>query len=110
MNLSIETGIFPTKSKYAKIIQIFEFKLRNKDDSTNYRPISLLSNINKIFERLMYNRLITFIEMNNVLYSPQYGFRNNHSTERALLDQHNSVKCGSRLILVWNIYRLTKSF
>ena len=90
MNLSIETGIFPTKLKYAKIIPIF--KLGNKDDPTNYRPISLLSNINKMFERLMYNRLITFIERNNVLYSSQYGFRNNHSTEHALLDIVKNLK------------------
>ena len=90
MNLSIETGIFPTKLKYAKIIPIF--KLGNKDDPTNYRPISLLSNINKMFERLMYNRLITFIERNNVLYSSQYGFRNNHSTEHALLEIVKNLK------------------
>jgi hypothetical protein len=45
-----------------------------------------------MFERLMYNRLITFIERNNVLYSSQYGFRNNHSTEHALLNIVKNLK------------------
>ena len=51
----------------------------------------------------MYNRLITFIDRNNVLYYSQYGFRKNHSTEHALIArhcQHNSIKYGSGLIFV----------
>ena len=93
-------------------------KLGNKDDPTNYRPISLLSNINKIFERLMYNRLITFIERNNVkvLYSSQYVFvriipLSMHICLATMSTQFNQID-GSRLILVWNIYRLrpTKRF
>jgi hypothetical protein len=70
-------------------------KLGNKDDPTNYRPISLLSNINKIFERLMYNRLITFIERNNVkvLYSSQYVFvRITPLSMHILLDNVNTIQ------------------
>jgi hypothetical protein len=65
MNWSIETGIYPSKLKYAKIIPVY--KSGEEDNPTNYRPISLLSNINRIFEKLMYNRLKTFIDKHNIL-------------------------------------------
>ena len=51
----------------------------------NYRPISLLSIFNKILEKLVYNRLITFIAKYNILYDKQFGFRRNHSTLHATL-------------------------
>ena len=51
----------------------------------NYRPISLLSVFSKIIERLMYNRLIEFLNKNNFFNKYQFGFRNNHSTVMALI-------------------------
>ena len=51
----------------------------------NYRPISLLSVFSKILERLMYNRLLKFIDKNNLFNEFQFGFRNNHSTFMALI-------------------------
>ena len=51
----------------------------------NYRPISLLPYFSKLFERLMYNRLIIFIEKHKLLYQYQFGFRRNHSTFMALV-------------------------
>ena len=51
----------------------------------NYRPISLLSIFNKILEKHVYNRLITFIDKYNILYDKQFGFRRNHSTLHATL-------------------------
>jgi hypothetical protein len=84
MNRSIEIGKYPSKLKYAKIVPIYE----NDDDEDpgNYRPISLLSNINKIYEKLMYNRIASFLKKNNTLFSTQYGFREKHTTQHALLD------------------------
>ena len=51
----------------------------------NYRPISLLSVFSKIIERLMYTRLLDFINKHNILNKLQFGFRNNHSTFMALV-------------------------
>ena len=72
-NLSVHTGIYPDNLKMAKVIPIFK-----KGDPTsvnNYRPISILSPINKIFEKIIYSRLINFIEKYQILYKYQYGFR-----------------------------------
>ena len=51
----------------------------------NYRPISTLPIFSKILERLMYNRLLSYINKNNILYSHQFGFRTNHGTDLALI-------------------------
>ena len=52
---------------------------------SNYRPISLLSNLDKVFERLMYNCLYHFLEMNSVVYDLQFGFRQKYSTSHPLI-------------------------
>ena len=86
-NMSIEHGKFPSFLQNAKVIPC------HKDDSrlemSNYRPISLLPTISKIFEKLMYARLIEFINKHNILYEYQFGFQSGMSTEyavNALLD------------------------
>ena len=48
-------------------------------------PISLLSNLSKLYELLMYNRIWSFLEESNILFEKQFGFRTNHSTNHALL-------------------------
>ena len=53
---------------------------------SNYRPISLLSNIEKIYEKVMYSRLIAFLDSHNLIYARQFGFRKGHSTVHALID------------------------
>ena len=66
INLSFATGIYPIKLKIAKVNPIF----KNKGDPlqfSNYRPISLLSNINKIFEKLVYSRLYSFLNLHNCI-------------------------------------------
>ena len=84
INLSFSTGIFPNYLKIAKVIPIH--KEGSKLELTNYRPISLLSNIDKIFEKLLYKRVHGFLESNNVLYKQQFGFRKSYSTAQALLN------------------------
>ena len=74
----------------AKIIQIF--KADDDSDANNYRPISLLSSFNRIFEKLMYTRMNSFIDKEGVLCSSQYGFRQKHSTEHAILDIANKIQ------------------
>ena len=63
------TGVFPS----AKVVPVF--KKDSKLDYSNYRPISLLSNIEKILEELMYKRLHTFLSNSNIVYNLQFGFR-----------------------------------
>ena len=68
----------------SKIIPIF--KADDETDTSNYRPILLLSNFNRIFEEIMLDRMRDFIEKHSLLYSSQYGFRQAHSTQHAILD------------------------
>ena len=80
-NVSINQGIFPDLMKITKIRPIF--KKDNGYDSSNYRPISILSVFSKFLEKLIYNRLILFINKHNILTDAQHGFRDNNSTETA---------------------------
>ena len=73
INISISTGVYPNKLKMAKIVPIF--KTDDNTDPSNYRPISLLSNFKRIFEKLIFKRMESFIEQNNLFSPSQYGFR-----------------------------------
>ena len=84
INQSLNTGIFPNKFKQAKIIPIHK-----KEDVhliENYRPISLLPSISKIFEKIVFDQILTYLHENNYLSHNQYGFRKSHSTEYAVLE------------------------
>ena len=59
---------------------------------SNYRPISLLSVFNRIFEKIMYNRLKSFLEKYNLLFENQYGFRERRSTQHAIIDIVNQIQ------------------
>ena len=71
INLSFEEGIYIDYLKIAKVIAVFKEKGCNLD-SSNYRPISLLSNINKIIEKLMHERLYSFLEKHKCIYELQF--------------------------------------
>ena len=90
INLSVQTGKYPSKLKHAKIIPVY--KGDDETDPSNYRPISLLSVFNRIFEKTMYNRLKTYIEDNELLYEAQYGFREKFSTQHAILDIVDTIQ------------------
>lgn len=90
INKSIEYGTYPSKLKLAKVIPIY--KSGDESDPSNYRPISLLSIFNRIFEKMMYNRLKSFIEKCNILLYSQYGFREKRSAEHAILDIINEIE------------------
>ena len=78
------TGVFPSVLKTAKVVPVF--KNDSKLDCSIYCPISLLSNIEKILEKLMYKRLYTFLNNNNIIYNLQFGFRQQFSTYHALIN------------------------
>ena len=83
IDLSFSTGLFPKFLKQAKIIPIF--KKGDQQDCDNYRAISFLSNISETIEKLVHRQLYGFFESNNYLYANQFGFRNFHSTNHALI-------------------------
>ena len=89
-NASIQLGIYPSKLKHAKVIPIY--KDGDETDPNNYRPISLLCNFNRIFERLIYTRLKSYLNNRGILVPSQYGFREKHSTEHATLDIINTIQ------------------
>ena len=59
---------------------------------SNYRPISLLSVFDKIFEKLICRKLVDFFEKNNILYNFQFGFRKLHSTTLALIELTDNIR------------------
>ena len=77
------TGGFPSVVKTAKVVPVF--KKDSKLDDSNGCPISLLSNIEKILEKLMYKRLNTLLNNNNIIYNLRFGFRQQYSTSHALI-------------------------
>ena len=88
-NLSFLTGVFPSVLKTAKVVPVF--KKDSKLDYSNYRPISLLSNIEKILEKIMYKRLYTFLN-NNIIYNLQFGFRQQYYTSHALINITENIR------------------
>ena len=83
INSSFESGTFPEELKLAKVIPIF--RSGDKQDISNYIPISILSFFLKVFEKTMYNHLINFIDANQILYKYQFEFRKSHSTNHAII-------------------------
>ena len=79
-NLSFSSGVFPSILKIAKVIPVH--KKESKLFCSNYRPISLLSNIDKIIEKILYNRIYQFL---------QFGFRQHYSTSYALLNLTEAI-------------------
>ena len=83
-NLSIETSEIPEDWKTSKVIPIF--KKGNKKLSSNYRPISLTSQVGKVLERILKHEISKFLEMNNLIIETQHGFREKKSTLSNLLE------------------------
>ena len=88
-NLCIKEGYFPTELKLGCITPIF--KKGDKYCISNYRPVCSLSPFSKIFERILYNRMLEFIGRNDIFSDTQYGFRKKKSAETALLDFTNYI-------------------
>ena len=92
-NNCITEGCYPDILKIAHVVPVF--KKGTRDECCNYRPISLLSNFNRIFEKLLYTRLLKYFDKFNLLNHNQYGFRKKHSTNMAIYDILES-KLGNR--------------
>lgn len=81
-NILMHAGLFPDMLKIGKITPIY--KKDNCELLENYRPISTLPIFGKIFEKIIYTRLYSFLTSQNILYDKQFGFRKSHSTSHAI--------------------------
>ncbi|KAK3092504.1 hypothetical protein FSP39_003753 [Pinctada imbricata] len=88
-NKSLQTGKFPIQWKHANVIPVH--KKGSKSDTTNYRPISLLSCIGKIFERVMFKHFYNHLNSNKLLHNMQSGFLPGHSTTFQLIDIYHHI-------------------
>ena len=80
-NASFASGVVANDFNLANVISVF--KRGSQYSLCNYRPISLLSVFNKLLKKLIYNRLINFIDKNGIFFNKQFGFRAKHSTNHA---------------------------
>ena len=101
-NNSVSEGIFP-EFKTAKIIPIF--KSDDSNSTVNYRPISMLPFLSKIFEKLMCATLDSYLKSNNILCTNQFGFRKNSNTSDAIIEfldyVYLSLDCKQSTIAVY---------
>ena len=82
-NNSLSSGLFPDVWKCARVTPLF--KQGERTDVNNYRPISVISIIAKVFERIVYDQLYSFLANEGISTNQQSGFRSLHSTATALL-------------------------
>jgi hypothetical protein len=82
INLTLNSGIFPDDLKTSIVRPLH--KKGERTDIKNYRPIAQLSVFSKIFERIYYDSIYTFLEKYNVFTNEQYGFRRNRNTQKAI--------------------------
>jgi hypothetical protein len=88
-NMSIMTGVFPDRLKYAVIKPLY--KKGDKVDITNYRPISMLTAFSKVLEKTMYHRLNQHLQVNNILVQERFGFWKDLSTDHAAFSLTNGI-------------------
>ena len=83
-NLSIKTNTFPDDFEIGNVAPVFKSGDKEDLNTCNYRPISVVPTIARIFEKLLYNQLYDYLTVNKILGDEQYGFRSLHSTAMAL--------------------------
>ena len=83
LNMCIRQGIFPRELKLARVMAIY--KSSSKQSISNYRPISILTFISKVSEKIIYIHISQFMDSNDTICSNQFGFRKNHSTQQAII-------------------------
>lgn len=80
-NMCVDQGTFPDLLKESKIVPLF--KSGDKTDPSNFRPVSVLPVLSKIFEKLMLNQMLPHFALNKLLLTQQYGFTRGRSTTDA---------------------------
>ena len=89
-NHSFLSGQYPDILKIARVVPIY--KGGSKEDAKNYRPVSILSSINKIFEKIIHARISSFLEKNNTINYAQYGFCKGKSTSHATYEVLSKIQ------------------
>ena len=89
INCSLTTGVIPYSLKTAKVVPIF--KSGDRQHISNYRPISVLPYFSKFFEKVMHERIMSYITAKNILYNGQFGFRKGLSTHMAVLEMCDKI-------------------
>lgn len=109
-NRCLLNGIFPTDFKRALVHPIY--KSGDRHNPTNYRPISVLSTLSKILEKILNRRLIDYLDSKNLLAQNQFGFRANKSTEDAVLEVTGNIieNINRRQFSIGIFIDLTKAF
>ena len=110
LNLSFTTGVFPKLRKDAVVTPIYKYG--DNREPGNYKPISILTFFPKLLEKLFYNRIINFINVNNILHVNQFGFRSNISTSTALANVLTSLisKINDKKCTIFTLLDLKKAF
>ena len=104
------SGTVPHELKIANVIPIFK-----KGDvliPCNYRPISLLSVFHKLLEKIIYKKIISFLEKYKILYNYKFGFRSNHSTTLALIEVLDEIykNLDQQNYVIGTFFDLSKAF
>ena len=89
VNQSMQTGIFPDIMKMAEVVPLYKGKSR--ENETNYRPISLLTTMSKVMEKVVYQRVYQFLTNTGQICKKQYGFCSNHSCEHAIAQVKGNI-------------------
>ena len=110
VNLSLKLSSFPNEGKIAKVKPLF--KKGSRLDPKNYRPVSLLPVLSKIFERVVHDQTQRYMEENSLLYKFQSGFRKHHSTDFCLAYLNEKISTGfeNRLFTGMILIDLQKAF
>lgn len=88
-NTCLTTSVFPDKMQIAKITVLF--KSGDRNNFSNYRPVSILPIFSKALEKVLHIRLIKFLDKHNVITACQFGFQKNKSTELGLQEQKEYI-------------------
>ena len=89
-NAFIEKGEYPQEFKIARVVALH--KKGPKDEGDNYRPISILTQLNKVLEKIIHKRLMCFLNEEDILNHKQFGFRKNHNTTQGVLSLTELIK------------------
>ena len=101
INKSLSEGQFPQSMKLANVYPLF--KSKDKSETNNYRPISLLLTLSKLLEKLVYEKVYHFLNETEQIYNSQYGFRSGHSCKNTVGELFNAVLKGFQCLTPWSI-------
>jgi hypothetical protein len=110
INISLNQGLFPSVLKISKIIPIY--KKNSTHDPNNYRPIAITSSFSKIFEKIIYSRIINYLAKYNVISESQHGFLKGKSTTTAIFNLLQSIyqSIDDKSFVLGLFYDLSKAF